>query len=172
MIKIDSEHLHEIFVKATKQVFLDMLETNIELTYTLLTQSCEVIDRPQYGVVGDVRGVQMDFTGDFDGELFFYYDYDLAMELTRTFFTLNDVEMEDEELVESVDDILGELTNITVGLFKSAMLHTNLKCMIGLPKPFHDGSTGVRPDSSIRFRNVCAFSLFGNVMLSDIIMYG
>lgn len=172
MIKIEPQHLHEMFVKATKQVFKDMLEAQIELSHSDLLLSCEPVDRPQLGVVDEVRGIQMDFTGDFDGELFFYYDYAAAMELTRAFFTLNDVEMEDEELAESVDDILGELTNMTVGLFKSAMLHTNLKCMIGLPKPFHDGSTGVRPNSSIRFRNICAFTFFGGIILSDIIMYG
>ena len=172
MINIQPDHLHEMFVKATKQVFLDMLEAEIELSHSELLVSNEPIDRPQLGVTGDVRGIQMDFTGDFDGELFFYYDYAAATALTQTFFKLNDVEMDDEELAESVDDILGELTNMTVGLFKSAMLHTNLKCMIGLPKPFHDGSTGVRPDASISFRNVCSFSFFGGIILSDIIMYG
>ena len=172
MINFEPQPLHEMFVKATKQVFLDMLEAEIELSHSNLLMSCEPIDKAQLGVVAEVRGIQMDFTGDFDGELFFYYDYAAATELTRVFFKLNDVDMEDEELAESVDDILGELTNMTVGLFKSAMLHTNLKCMIGLPKPFHDGSTGVRPDSSVRFRNVCAFTFFGGIILSDIIMYG
>jgi len=172
MIKIDPEQLNKIFVKATKQVFLDVLETNIELKESVITQVCDPVDRPRYGVDSEVRGIQMDFTGDFDGELFFYYDYVTALELTRSFFKLNDVELEDEELAESIDDILGELTNMTVGLFKSAMLHTDLKCLIGLPKPFLHGTTGVRPDSIVRFRNICSFSLYGKIMLSDIIMYG
>ena len=97
MIKIEPQPLHEMFVKAIKQVFLDMLEAKIELSHSDLLVSCEPIDRPQLGVVGDVRGIQMDFTGDFDGELFFYYDYAAANELTRAFFKLNDVEMEDKD---------------------------------------------------------------------------
>ena len=172
MLHIEPEHLSQMFVKATKQVFHDMLEVDIDIKYCELFKTSDLIDKAKLGLTGDIRGVQMDFTGDFDGELFLYYNNSLAMDLTRGFFKLNDVEMEDDELAESIDDILGELTNMTVGLFKSAMLHTDLKCMIGLPKPFHDGSTGVRPDHTILFRNVCAFTLYGDIMISDIIMYG
>lgn len=172
-MEFDPEKLTKTFAKAAQQVFFDMLAEGIELKECVAIAPEDPPERAapsHYGIGNEMHCVHIDFTGDFNGELFLYFNMDLARAITRQFLEINEVGLEDLE--DCIQDILGEISNMMAGLIKNSLLHTNFKCLLGLPKHLRNRWVTFEETQKVAFRNLSTFAVLGDTMVGDLVFYG
>jgi CheY-specific phosphatase CheX len=172
-VEFDHATMEEFFVRAAKQVYSDLLDIKIELKEAIPINNDDNPEKshpPTYGVYDDIFGVRIDFSGDFEGEMFLYFNRPLAEKITKTFFDKNEVEIDQLE-DDSVDEIIQEMANMTSGLFKSGFLKNNLDCLLGLPRIMHNECVAIEDPNTIRVRLICNMTVLDDVMMADLVIY-
>ncbi len=171
-MELNAESLTKTFVKAGQQVFFDILGQTIEaqeVFYVFPEDPPQRSEPTTYGVKEQLWGVRLDFTGDFNGELFLYFSTTLALQITRHFLTLNECDPNDAD--DCIPDIMGEIANMTSGLIKNSLMGSQLKCMLGLPNHFHNQWIVFEDPNAIAFRNMCVYKVFDDVFVADLVLY-
>lgn len=118
-------------------------------------------NRPQ--VVGTVG-----FIGDINGLIYLHLDLAFARICTCHLLGMTEAEL-DEAGDEVINDAIGELTNMTVGAFKTGLCDAGLPCTLTIPSILRGSSFTVEMISSA-VRHVFHFECAGHRVTADILM--
>ncbi len=126
--EISEPLIRENIVRAVADVFDTMLRRPVSLSHHLhswpVAPENEV---PSPQVVGTVG-----FLGDINGLIYLYFDSAFAAHCTEKMLDLSLDEVEGGG-DETVNDAIGELTNMIVGTFKNRLCDAGLPCKLTLP---------------------------------------
>ncbi len=117
--------------------------------------------RPQ--VVGTVG-----FIGDVNGLIYLYMSDEFAQRVTGELLGMPLGEVI-EGGDETINDAIGEITNMTVGGFKNALCDTGYPCRLTIPSILRGSNFSVEPISSAT-RHVFHFDCAGHRLVTDILM--
>lgn len=129
----DIETLQGLLVNAVNNVFETMVQTTTVFKTRLDRAQIAGDNSPFYKlgskdplIVGSIG-----FTGEANGVVFIYIEYDIALDVTSAM-----TGMEPEELREEMDivkDVIGEISNMTIGNFKNGICDLGFNCRVTLP---------------------------------------
>ena len=117
----------------------------------------------QQHVVGTVG-----FIGEANGLMYIYLPLAFARLCTRNLLGMTERELE-EAGEETVNDAIGELTNMTVGSFKSGLCDAGYSCMLTMPSILRGSNFCIEPISSA-VRHIYHFDCAGHRIVTDILM--
>ena len=108
------------------------------------------------------------FIGDANGLIYLYLPLALAQVLTCHLLGMTQVELE-EAGDEVINDAIGELTNMTVGSFKSSLCDAGFPCKLTIPSILRGSNFCIEPISSVQ-RYIYSFESSGYKIVADILM--
>ena len=73
------------------------------------------------------------FTGEANGMVYLYMEMDLAAQIAAGITGMTAAEMLGADNAEIVKDVVGEITNMTVGTFKNGICDLGFQCKVTLP---------------------------------------
>ncbi len=73
------------------------------------------------------------FTGEANGMVYLYLEMDLAAQIAAGITGMTPAEMLTPDNAEIVKDVVGEITNMTVGTFKNGICDLGFQCKVTLP---------------------------------------
>ncbi len=135
----DEADLHSILklkkIDISKFQRLDIIssvgDSIIELFDTMLSMDVDLADRDPFQKLEDFRVMgALDFTGGVHGSIQFQVSQTFARMITAGMLGQNLEEIQD---IDTVKDVIGEMTNILGGNLKAAFCDTGLDCKISTP---------------------------------------
>jgi chemotaxis protein CheX len=108
------------------------------------------------------------FIGDANGLIYLYLPLPLARLCTRHLLGLTEREL-DEAGDETVNDAIGELTNIMIGSFKSGLCDAGYSCMLTMPSILRGDDLCIEPVGTVP-RHVYTFDCAGHRLVTDILL--
>lgn len=105
-------------------------------------------------------------TGSVNGFIHLYFDLDFANHCTRRLLGLLDGAVVPDS---SVNDAVGELTNMTVGAFKRALSAAGFSCRLTTSSILRGGSFNIEP-ITFADRHVFRFEMDGGGLTTDILI--
>jgi chemotaxis protein CheX len=118
---------------------------------------------PAPQVVGTVG-----FIGEANGLIYLYLDEGFAVRCTADMLGFTEAELAGAE-ADSVNDAIGELTNMVVGSFKNGLCDAGYPCKLTIPSILRGRSFSVEPMSSAQ-RHVYSFECRGRRISADILL--
>jgi chemotaxis protein CheX len=155
--------IRENIVRAVGDVFKTMLgyEAVLAPVETGTRPPAPPESTPQ--VVGTVG-----FIGDANGLIYLYLEEAFAVRCTADMLGFTDEELAGAE-ADSVNDAIGELTNMVVGSFKNGLCDAGYPCKLTIPSILRGRSFCVEPMSSAQ-RHVYSFECRGRRISADILL--
>ena len=108
------------------------------------------------------------FIGEANGLIYLYFDQPFAHLCTCQMLGMTTTELE-EAGEEVVNDAIGELTNMTVGVFKNGISDAGYTCKLTIPSILRGSSFCVEPISSAN-RFIYSFECGGHRIVADILL--
>lgn len=124
--ELSYETLDSTLSHATQEVFQTMLTSGIELKHAV--DDCKVA---LYGDRLVVAG-SVGFSGDIVGNVHFYMEEKVALLIVSRFLDMTILEVKAEGEA-TMDDVLGEIANMTVGSFKTKLNDQGYEATLTLP---------------------------------------
>lgn len=162
--------IRDHITRAVKDVFSTMLGQHVQLvdsekhsggqTWPPLAGKQTQHDPYVVGTVG--------FIGGFNGLLYFYLPEKFARVVTSHMLGMKESEVAAEG-EEVVNDAIGELTNMTVGVFKNGLSESGLSCRLTIPSILRGTNFTIEPISSAN-RYIFYFECAGHRLVADILM--
>jgi chemotaxis protein CheX len=108
------------------------------------------------------------FIGEANGLIYIYLPLPFARLCTRNLLSMTERELNDAG-DETVNDAIGELTNMTVGSFKGGLSDAGYSCMLTMPSILRGSNFCIEPISSAS-RHIYAFECAGHRFVTDILI--
>jgi chemotaxis protein CheX len=108
------------------------------------------------------------FIGEINGLLYLYLPEKFARVVTSHMLGMSEPEVVAEG-DEVVNDAIGELTNMTVGVFKNGLSDSGLSCRLTIPSILRGSNFTIEPISSAT-RWIFYFDCTGHKLVADILM--
>jgi chemotaxis protein CheX len=162
--------IRDHITRAIKEVFSTMLSQHVQLVDST-RQSGDQAWPPLAGKQGQhdayVVGT-VGFIGGINGLLYLYLPEKFARLVTSHMLGMKESEVvaEGEEVV---NDAIGELTNMTVGVFKNGLSESGYSCRLTIPSILRGTNFTIEPISSAT-RNIFYFDCAGHRLVADILM--
>lgn len=156
--------IRENIIRATGEVFQTMLGYGVQLAAAATPGSADgqpATISPVPLVVGTVG-----FIGELNGLIYLSFDEALALRCTGDMLCLGEMELA-ESGAETVNDAIGELTNMVVGSFKNCLCDAGYPCKLTIPSILRGSNFSVEPISHAQ-RHVVQFQCHGHRMVADI----
>jgi chemotaxis protein CheX len=154
--------IRENIVRAVGDVFKTMLGQSVQFRGLECTPSKHVTGDGQQ-IVGTVG-----FIGEINGLIYLYIDENFAGQCTRDMLGMSEQEFA-ENGAESVNDAIGEITNMVVGSFKNGLCDAGYPCKLTIPSILRGSSFSVEPiKTSLRY--VYTFDNSGHQIIADILL--
>lgn len=165
---ISDQAIRDHIARAIKEVFS-----------TMLGQHAQLVDPPPAGgeeaspplfakqsqhapyVVGTVG-----FIGEVNGLIYLYLPEKLARLTTCQMLGLKDSEIEGDDVI---NDAIGEITNMIVGVFKNGLCDSGYSCRLTIPSILRGSNFCIEPISSAS-RRIFYFDCTGYRLVADILM--
>jgi chemotaxis protein CheX len=169
---ITEPQIRDHVTRAIKEVFSTMLSQHVQLVETAKHKlSGDQLWPPVAGkqtqheayVVGTVG-----FIGEINGLMYLYLPEKFARFVTSHMLGMSEAEV-GAEGDEVVNDAIGELTNMTVGVFKNALFDSGLSCRLTIPSILRGTNFSIEPISSAD-RFIFYFDCAGQRLVADILM--
>jgi chemotaxis protein CheX len=165
---------------ATQQLPETLIRENIQRAVstvfkTMLGHSTRLMDTPPpvpKGVDGPPPVPQVvgmvGFLGDINGLIYLYMDQGFARMCTSSLLGMTETEVE-ESGDETVNDAIGELTNMTVGTFKNGLCDAGYPCILTIPSILRGSNFSIEPVSSAN-RFIFSFDCANHRVTADILL--
>ncbi|HEX2855052.1 MAG TPA: chemotaxis protein CheX [Opitutaceae bacterium] len=162
--------IRENMNRAVSHVFKTML-SRMPAVSTALEQNADALTPASNGtrhvfqlhVIGTVG-----FIGEANGLIYLYIPLPLARLCARNLLGMTEREL-DEAGEETVNDAIGELTNIMIGSFKSGLCDAGYACMLTMPSLLRGDNFCSESGGSIP-RHVYAFECAGHRLVAEILL--
>jgi len=167
---ISEKSIRDNVTRAIKEVFSTMLGQHVQLVETA-KQSGSQTWPPLAGKQGQhdpyVVGT-VGFIGEVNGLIYLYLPEKFARIVTSHMLGMSEPEVVAEG-DEVVNDAIGELTNMTVGVFKNGLSDAGLSCRLTIPSILRGTNFTIEPISSAT-RWIFYFDCAGHRLVADILM--
>jgi chemotaxis protein CheX len=167
---ISDKSMRDNITRAVKEVFSTMLGQHVQLADTAKQAGSQAwpplagkMTQHDPYVVGTVG-----FIGDINGLLYLYLPEKFARIVTSHMLGMSESEVVAEG-DEVVNDAIGELTNMTVGVFKNGLSDSGLSCRLTIPSILRGTNFTIEPISSAT-RWIFYFDCAGHRLVADILM--
>lgn len=107
------------------------------------------------------------FTGEANGMVYLYMEMDLAAQIAAGITGMEPAEMLQPDNNEIVRDVVGEITNMTVGTFKNGICDMGFQCKVTLPTVLRGSQLQVEAVASAQ-RWTFDFEVKGRPMVADL----
>jgi chemotaxis protein CheX len=154
--------IRENIIRAVGDVFKTMLGQTVQFR-AIDSMSAPLPGSAQQHVVGTVG-----FIGDINGLIYLYIGEDFAGQCTREMLGMSDQEFA-ENGSESVNDAIGEITNMVVGSFKNGLCDAGYPCKLTIPSILRGRNFSVEQVSTTQ-RHVYSFETRGQQITADILL--
>ncbi|MCS6243693.1 MAG: chemotaxis protein CheX [Opitutus sp.] len=153
----------ETITRAVQEVFKTMLNQNV--THVPMnaeeTKACLGLDTPH--VVSTVG-----FIGSINGLIYLYMKDSFAAQCAGTMLGMDAAEIK-EAGDETVNDAIGEITNMTVGTFKNQLSDKGFPCKLTIPSIMRGSNFQVESITAAT-RRTYKFAIGGNSIIADLLM--
>jgi len=164
---ISEQSIRDHITGAIKEVFSTMLGQYVQIIEPVKQMSWPPLDGKQVQhdpyVVGTVG-----FIGQINGLIYFYMPEKFARIATAHMLGMSELEV-DAEGAAVINDAIGELTNMTVGVFKNGLCDLGLSCRLTIPSILRGTNFSIQPVSTAA-RWVFHFGCAGHRLVADILM--
>jgi chemotaxis protein CheX len=165
---ISEQAIRDHITRATKEVFSTMLGQHAQLVEPA-AQAGDEASPPLFAkqsqhapyIVGTVG-----FIGEANGLIYLYLPEKFARVTTCHMLGLKESELEGEEVV---NDAIGEITNMIVGVFKNGLCDSGYSCRLTIPSILRGSNFCIEPISSAS-RRIFYFDCAGYRVVADILM--
>lgn len=160
-----------MIIGAVEKFFTTMIQTHAQLSETLDVPPVDQQDGPTpKPLVGECSMVAaaVGYIGSVNGVIYLYFEEDLAKELACKFLGMERREV-DAEGHETVNDVLGEMSNMIVGTFKNQMCDKGYNCRLTIPSILRGNSFVIEHSSEV-IRRIYRFRIFDSLFAVDILM--
>jgi chemotaxis protein CheX len=160
---LDGSVFQLTITRAVQAVFKTMLGKSAKPVPTTADSPVNsvVLDRPH--VVGTVGVV-----GTINGLIYLYFEDDFAQACAARLLRLTASEIE-KASDETVNDAIGELTNMTVGTFKNQLAERGFPCRLTTPSILRGRQFSITPGKGAT-RHLFRFDIDGHSITADIQM--
>lgn len=160
--------LSEMMIDAVEKVFTTMVRRKVTLVRQFISDRVHTVSPDLEGgdfpvVVGTVG-----FVGKANGVIFLYLPESLAIALSASMLGLEPADLGAGD-TETVNDAIGELTNMVVGTFKNQLCDRGLDCHLTIPSILRGSRFRVEPVANAT-RRVFEFESEGQRFLSDVLV--
>lgn len=167
---ISDPELEALAVNAVSSVFNTMLNTSTSLVSAMKLDE----DSSEYGTKLPIDTDQtlitgtVGFIGKMTGIIYIFMDLPLAMNSTCRMLDLepDDIECEGHE---TVNDAVGEMTNMIVGTFKNDLSNKGYECRMTIPSILRGSNYTIEP-AEAALRRIYKFDCEGRSFVIDILM--
>jgi chemotaxis protein CheX len=167
--EITEQLIREHVTRAVAEVFGTMLGRGTRLA-SAATQSPDLAPGtgmlPEPGVPQVVGTVG--FIGDMNGLIYLYFPMPFAHLVSRHLLGMTEAELV-EAGDETVNDAVGELTNMSVGTFKNGLADAGYECRLTIPSILRGSNFCIESINEAR-RYVYAFECDGHRVVTDILL--
>lgn len=167
---ISDQELEVLATNAVGGVFSMMLDSTATLSKTIrvdeesLERGLQLpLDTNQTLLAGTVG-----FIGRMTGIIYIFMDLPLATRTTCRLLGLQPDEIESEGH-ETVNDAIGELTNMIVGTFKNDLSNKGYECRMTIPSILRGSNYSIEP-AEVALRRIYKFDCEGSAFVLDILM--
>ena len=167
---ITDPELESLAIEAVSSVFSMMLDTEASLVSTTEVNKEDYsngfklpIDTDQTLIAGTVG-----FIGRLTGVIYIFMDLQMALKFTSRLLDLSQDEIEAEGH-ETVNDAIGELTNMVVGSFKNDLSSKGLECRMTIPSILRGSNYTIEPTEDA-LRRIFKFDCEGSSFVIDILI--
>jgi chemotaxis protein CheX len=167
---ISEQSIRERFTSSIKEVFSTMLGQHVEIV-----EAAKLSSDPAWPPLDGKQGQHdpyvvgtVGFIGNINGLIYLYLPEKFAHFATAHMLGMNESEV-CAEGVAVVNDAIGELTNMTVGVFKNGLSDLGLACRLTIPSILRGTNFTIQPTSSAT-RWILYYQCAGQRLVADIIM--
>ncbi len=166
-----AEHsITQMVKQAVDSVFSTMLSSKAELLDSSNTSPGEKKPPPlsyfgeNHSVIVGIVG----FVGNLNGAVYLYLDEELARKLIGKMLGMEHEEVKQEGM-ETVNDALGEICNMTVGSFKQQLCSGEEDCRLTIPSIVHGSNFSIETSANV-IRLTCPFQTEGEPFIIDVLL--
>ena len=153
----------ETITKAVHEVFSTMIGKTARHVAVDKDAAPEALELDHPHVVGTVG-----FIGAINGLIYLYLDVEFAQQCAGNLLGMTPQEIA-EAGDETVNDAIGELTNMTVGTFKNQLSDRGFPCRLTIPSILRGSRFRIEPISSAT-RRIYRFDIGGRPLTADLLM--
>ncbi|MGH7995926.1 MAG: chemotaxis protein CheX [Opitutaceae bacterium] len=161
--EISESLIRDNIIRAVGDVFGTMLSRPVELQGSAAIGETAGLPPAQPAEAAPLIVGTVGFLGEIDGLIYIYLDVDFAKTLTEAMLGA------DTCGEEAVNDAIGELTNMIVGVFKNGLCDAGFPCKLTIPSILRGRNFRVEPIGSAR-RYIYRFQSQGRRVVADILM--
>jgi len=154
--------IREHIVRAVGDVFKTMLGQSVQFRGVDCPPARQA-GAPVQQIVGTVG-----FVGDINGLIYLYIEEEFAARCTRDLLGMSEQEFA-ESGAESVNDAIGEITNMVVGSFKNGLCDAGYPCKLTIPSILRGSNFSVEPIKT-SLRHIYLFDNGGHQITADILL--
>mgnify|MGYP002633378560 CR=1 FL=1 len=162
--------LEDLATEAVRNVFSTMLDADASLVQSREVNKADYsngfrlpLDIDETLIAGTVG-----FIGKLMGVIYIFMDLPMAIKFTSRLLDLSDDEIEAEGH-ETVNDAIGELTNMIVGAFKNDLSNRGFDCRMTIPSIIRGSNYTIEP-SEDALRRIFKFDCEGSSFVIDILI--
>ncbi len=169
-----SEQISETVFKSTiTRAVQDVFKTMFGMSATLSEPSNDPGAEPPHGeclalLQGKLIVGTVGFIGELSGLIYLYLEADFASALSRQILGMSPAELSAAG-DEVVNDVVGELTNMTVGTFKNQLCDHGYPCKLTIPSILRGSNFSVEPITSAS-RRIYRFNIGGRTLVADLLV--
>ncbi len=153
----------ETITHAVQEVFSTMLSQPAKHVPADADKTANSLELDHPHVVGTVG-----FIGAINGLIYLYMDVKFAEQCAGNMLGMSPEEVA-EAGDETVNDAIGELTNMTVGTFKNQLSDRGFPCRLTIPSILRGSRFRIEPISSA-IRRIYRFDIGGHSLTADLLM--
>ncbi|MDX2110226.1 MAG: chemotaxis protein CheX [Verrucomicrobiota bacterium] len=172
---LDTTVVGQILDQAVKDVFDTMLSMNSLLIWSSpeIVKKSDSID-PAESLISDMAIHNMivvgtvGFVGEVNGLIYLYVDLPFATKITQKLLQI-DLDALGEDADGAVNDAIGEITNMVVGVFKNKLCDQGYPCRLTIPSILRGTDISVEP-VGYAHRRIYKFDIAGSLLTTDVVM--
>ncbi|HNX05206.1 MAG TPA: chemotaxis protein CheX [Opitutales bacterium] len=125
------EIVEGLMVNAMKNVFSTMLSRNLEFKARYSREKAGIKPFYSLGTKDPLVVGSIGFVGEANGVVYIYMHQDVAFQIASAMTGMDVAELKGE--FEIVKDVVGEVSNMTIGTFKNGLCDLGFNCRVTLP---------------------------------------
>lgn len=125
------ELVEGLMVNAIRNVFSTMLSRNIEFKARYSKEKAGIKPFYSLGTKDPLVVGSIGFVGEANGVVYIYMHQDVAFQVASAMTGMDVAELKGE--FEIVKDVIGEVSNMTIGTFKNGLCDLGFNCRVTLP---------------------------------------
>lgn len=163
----DSETLTKLLENAVLKVLHTMAQMNGKFKERITPDPKCGSPFYQVGAQDPLIAGSVGFTGEANGMVYLYMEMPTAAALAARITGMEQKELLQADNYEVVKDVVGEMTNMTVGTFKNGICDLGFQCKVTLPTVLHGSNLKVESVASAQ-RLTYHFEVNGRPLMADV----